>query len=180
VSACLHFEDLPVGYARELGSFALTQDEMIEFAERWDPAPFHVDPELATASFFGGIVASGLHTVSAIYRLLYDGLMSEIALTAGRGVEFRATDMSEVRGVADAAGEIDVLVNLAGVAMGPTADTDEAAFDGLFQINVKAPFFLVAALAPKDRCPRRRIDHRDVQRSQAIVVMYEPTSFAVC
>ena len=31
----------------------------------------------------------------------------------------------------------------------PTADTDEAAFDGLFQINVKAPFFLVAALAPK-------------------------------
>ncbi len=52
--------------------------------------------------------------------------------------------------VADAAGEIDVLVNLAGVAaMGATADTDEAAFDGLFQINVKAPFFLVAALAPK-------------------------------
>jgi NAD(P)-dependent dehydrogenase (short-subunit alcohol dehydrogenase family) len=64
--------------------------------------------------------------------------------------------------------------------MGPTADTDEAAFDGLFRINVKAPFFLVAALAPKDRCPRQRIDHRDVQRSQAIVVMYEPTSFAVC
>jgi NAD(P)-dependent dehydrogenase (short-subunit alcohol dehydrogenase family) len=34
-------------------------------------------------------------------------------------------------------------------ALGSTADTDEAAFDGLFQINVKAPFFLVAALAPK-------------------------------
>ena len=91
MSAALHFEDLPVGYARELGWFALTQDEMIEFAERWDPAPFHVDPQLAASSFFAGIVASGLHTVSAIYRLLYDGLMSEIALTAGRGVEFRAT-----------------------------------------------------------------------------------------
>ena len=58
--------------------------------------------------------------------------------------------MSEVRRVADAAGEIDVLVNCAGfAALAPTADTDEAAFDGLFQINVKAPFFLVAALAPK-------------------------------
>jgi NAD(P)-dependent dehydrogenase (short-subunit alcohol dehydrogenase family) len=58
--------------------------------------------------------------------------------------------MSEVERVADAAGEIDVLVNCAGfAARGSTVDTDEAAFDGLFQINVKAPFFLVAALAPK-------------------------------
>ena len=43
-----------------------------------------------------------------------------------------------------------MLINCAGfAALAPTADTDEAAFDGLFQINVKAPFFLVAALAPK-------------------------------
>src|SRR5246127_4825428 len=57
-----------------------------------------------------------------------------------------------VRGgrVADGGGEIDVLVNCAGfAARASTVDTDEAAFDGLFQINVKAPFFLVAALAPK-------------------------------
>src|ERR1700760_1809907 len=58
--------------------------------------------------------------------------------------------MAEVGRVADAAGEIDVLVNMAGfAALGSTADADEAAFDGLFQIDVKAPFFLVAALAPK-------------------------------
>ena len=71
----------------------------------------------------------------------------------GHDAQFIAADfseMSEVRRVADAAGEIDVLVNMAGfAALGSTADTDEAAFDGLFQINVKAPFFLVAALAPK-------------------------------
>jgi NAD(P)-dependent dehydrogenase (short-subunit alcohol dehydrogenase family) len=75
-------------------------------------------------------------------------------IRAGGGdAQFIAADfseMSEVGGVADAAGEIDVLVNAAGfAARGLTADTDEAAFDGLFQINVKAPFFLVAALAPK-------------------------------
>jgi NAD(P)-dependent dehydrogenase (short-subunit alcohol dehydrogenase family) len=71
----------------------------------------------------------------------------------GREAHFIAADFaetSEVGRVADAAGEIDVLVNMAGfAALGSTADTDEAAFDGLFQINVKAPFFLVAALAPK-------------------------------
>ena len=71
----------------------------------------------------------------------------------GHDAEFIAADfseMSEVRRVADAAGEIDVLVNCAGVAVrASTADTDEPGFDGLFQINVKAPFFLVAALAPK-------------------------------
>ena len=71
----------------------------------------------------------------------------------GHDAQFIAADfseMSEVGRVADAAGEIDVLVNCAGfAALAPTVDTDEAAFDGLFQINVKAPFFLVAALAPK-------------------------------
>ena len=71
----------------------------------------------------------------------------------GHDAQFIAADfseMSEVGRVADAAGEIDVLVNCAGfAARASTADTDEAAFDGLFQINVKAPFFLVAALAPK-------------------------------
>src|SRR3954471_7949849 len=71
----------------------------------------------------------------------------------GHEAQFLAADfaeMSEVARIADAAGEIDVLVNMAGfAALGSTADTDEAAFDGLFQINVKAPFFLVAALAPK-------------------------------
>ena len=71
----------------------------------------------------------------------------------GHDAQFIAADfseMSEVGRVADAAGEIDVLVNCAGfAALAPTADTDEAAYDGLFQINVKAPFFLVAALAPK-------------------------------
>ena len=71
----------------------------------------------------------------------------------GHDAQFIAADfseLSEVGRVADAAGEIDVLVNCAGVAaMATTADTDEAAFDGLFHINVKAPFFLVAALAPK-------------------------------
>ncbi len=71
----------------------------------------------------------------------------------GHDAQFIAADfseLSEVGRVADAAGEIDVLVNCAGVAgLAMTADTDEATFDRQFHINVKTPFFLVAALAPK-------------------------------
>jgi NAD(P)-dependent dehydrogenase (short-subunit alcohol dehydrogenase family) len=81
-----------------------------------------------------------------------EGIVEQIR-AGGHEAQFLAADfseMSEVGRVADAAGEIDVLGNMAGfAALGSTADTDEAAFDGLFQINVKAPFFLVAALAPK-------------------------------
>ncbi len=85
----IYFEDLEVGRVHELGSFSLSEAEMIAFAERFDPAPFHVDPDLADESFFGGIVASGLHTLSAAYRLVWDGLTSDVALVAGRRVTFR-------------------------------------------------------------------------------------------
>ncbi len=71
----------------------------------------------------------------------------------GHDAQFIAADLpefSEVGRAAEEAGEIDVLVNLAGVAaMGATADIDEAAFDSQFHLNVKVPFFLVAALAPR-------------------------------
>jgi NAD(P)-dependent dehydrogenase (short-subunit alcohol dehydrogenase family) len=71
----------------------------------------------------------------------------------GHDAHFIAADLSEiseVARVAEAAAELDVLVNCAGfAALGPTADTTEEELDELFKINVKAPFFLVAALAPK-------------------------------
>ena len=71
----------------------------------------------------------------------------------GGDARFLAADLTqfaEVGQVAEDAGEIDILVNCAGVnAIAATSETDEATFDHQFQINVKAPFFLVAALAPK-------------------------------
>ena len=88
-SVLLYVEDLPVGFTQELGSFVLSQDEMIEFASRWDPAPIHVDPEVAARSFFGGIIATGLHTLSAVTRLQYDGVISKVAMIGGREVSFR-------------------------------------------------------------------------------------------
>jgi NAD(P)-dependent dehydrogenase (short-subunit alcohol dehydrogenase family) len=71
---------------------------------------------------------------------------------AGGTARFIAADLSdlaELRGLAQGAGDIDVLVNNAGFSVfGPTVDLDVEKFDALFASNVRAPFFLVAAIAP--------------------------------
>ena len=71
---------------------------------------------------------------------------------AGGAAVFAAADISGTAGIqqlADAAGDVDVLVNNAGFSwFGPTADLTPDTFDGLFASNVRAPYFLVAAIAP--------------------------------
>ena len=59
------------------------------------------------------------------------------------------TDAADLQWLASEAGDIDILINNAGIsAFGPTAEFDPAVFDEMFANNVRAPFFLVAALAP--------------------------------
>ena len=71
----------------------------------------------------------------------------------GGKARFVAADLSDLAQLDDLAGQaggVDVLVNNAGVSwFGPTADLDATTFDRLFAANVRAPYFLVAALAPK-------------------------------
>jgi NAD(P)-dependent dehydrogenase (short-subunit alcohol dehydrogenase family) len=67
-----------------------------------------------------------------------------------RFVEADLNDPAELNNLVEQAGAVDVLVNNAGFSwFGPTADLDVATFDRLFAANVRAPYFLVAALAPK-------------------------------
>ena len=59
------------------------------------------------------------------------------------------TDPADVQWLASEAGDVDILINNAGIALlAPTAEFDAAAFDKMFASNVQAAFFLVAALAP--------------------------------
>lgn len=51
--------------AQEVGRFVFTEAEILRFAQHFDPQPFHVDPEAARQSPFGGLVASGWHVVCA-------------------------------------------------------------------------------------------------------------------
>ena len=64
-----HYEDLEVGEVFESDGYTVTKEEIITFAEQFDPQPFHVDEEAAQDSMFGGLVASGLHTLCLSVRL---------------------------------------------------------------------------------------------------------------
>lgn len=76
------FDELALGQGFEFGSFALSQDEIIAYASKYDPQPFHLDPEAAkSAPLFGGLVASGLHTMGCCFGLIMgSGLFREVSL----------------------------------------------------------------------------------------------------
>lgn len=82
-----YFEDIEVGTTHELdGRYEVTKTELKEFAEQYDPQPFHTDEAAAEESIFGSLAASGWHTASMCMRLLVDGFLDEASMGA-RGVE---------------------------------------------------------------------------------------------
>jgi acyl dehydratase len=82
-----YFEDYVPGTVHEFGSIAVEKDEIIAFAQRFDPQPFHTDPEAAKQSVFGGLIASGWHTASLAMRLLVDHYISHVASLGSPGVD---------------------------------------------------------------------------------------------
>jgi acyl dehydratase len=81
------FEDYEAGEVVEFGEYPVTQEEIVEFARRYDPQPFHVDPEAAKDSAYGGLIASGWHTCAIMMRLLADGCVSEVASMGSPGLD---------------------------------------------------------------------------------------------
>lgn len=71
-ASVLYFDDIEVGYRSHVGSYLLTRDEIVEVAQRWDPQPFHIDEQAASASVFGGLVASSVHLFAICTRLFCD------------------------------------------------------------------------------------------------------------
>ena len=82
-----YWEDFPEGEVLEMGSHTFTEDDIIAFARQFDPQPFHVDPEAARRSFFGGLIASGWHTCSVAMRLMVDKYVGKSASLGSPGVD---------------------------------------------------------------------------------------------
>jgi acyl dehydratase len=81
------FEDYKAGHVYEFGTITVSEPEIIEFARRYDPQYFHLDPAKAAASEFGGIIASGFHTTSLAMRLYVDHYLSHVASLASPGID---------------------------------------------------------------------------------------------
>lgn len=78
-------DELAPGMAWDLGTLTLTHEEVVAFAAKYDPQYFHLDPEAARESIFGELVASGLHTLSAVFgRVMGSGLLREVSLGGNR------------------------------------------------------------------------------------------------
>lgn len=71
------FEDIDPPDTFPLGSHIFTADEIIRFATLYDPQYFHIDPEEARHSHFGGLVASGWHTVCVGHNRMVGALFAE-------------------------------------------------------------------------------------------------------
>ena len=65
-----YFEDLEVGAETHFGSYEVTREEVIDFARKYDPQPFHLSDEAAAKTHFGRIAASGWHTAAMTMAVL--------------------------------------------------------------------------------------------------------------
>lgn len=82
-----YFGDYPVGRTFEYGTIAVTEDDIVRFASEFDPQSKHIDKDAAERGAFGGLIASGWHTVCLVMRLLVDNYFSSVADIASPGVD---------------------------------------------------------------------------------------------
>ncbi len=82
----IYFEDFKVGDVIELEGPELGEDEIIEFAKRYDPQPMHIDPAAPTI-YGGGIIASGWQTAAYCMRLICDAYLTRAASLGSPGME---------------------------------------------------------------------------------------------
>jgi acyl dehydratase/CBS domain-containing protein len=82
-----YFEDYVEGDVHTFGSIAVEADEIIAFAKRFDPQRFHIDPEAAKQTLFGGLIASGWHTAGLMMRLCVEHYLTHVASLGSPGLD---------------------------------------------------------------------------------------------
>jgi len=81
------FEDYALGEVFEFGDRLITAQEIVDFARRYDPQPFHTDEAAAARSHFGGLVASGWMTAAVAMSLLCEHFVSPVSSMGSPGVD---------------------------------------------------------------------------------------------
>jgi acyl dehydratase len=82
-----HFEDYVAGTVCVYGDIPVTEAAIVEFARRYDPQPIHADPQAAGRGPFGGLIASGWHTISLVMRVLVERYLSHVAAIVSPGID---------------------------------------------------------------------------------------------
>ncbi|CAM5222871.1 dehydratase [Bosea thiooxidans] len=83
----LHFEDFVPGESARSHSIAVSQDDIVAFASRYDAQDFHVDPEAAKASFVGRLIGSGWHSCSLLMRLMAESFLLDATSMGAPGID---------------------------------------------------------------------------------------------
>ena len=73
------FEDMPLGENLTIGVYTFTEENIIAFAKKYDPQPFHLDKEAAARSPYGGLIASGWHTAAVWMKLMIAYRVARVA-----------------------------------------------------------------------------------------------------
>lgn len=82
-----YLEDLSVGAKFDVGTYTLTEDEMLKFSHEFDPQPMHIDRQAAERGTFKGLIASGWHTAAIVMKLNAEARMLGDTPVLGLGVE---------------------------------------------------------------------------------------------
>jgi acyl dehydratase len=78
-----YYEDLVVGTKASFGRYEVTRDEVIAFASKYDPQPFHLSDEAAAQTYFGRLSASGWHTAAMAMRMAVDNMKNQRSASLG-------------------------------------------------------------------------------------------------
>ncbi|HMC91495.1 MAG TPA: MaoC family dehydratase [Allosphingosinicella sp.] len=71
------FEDIEIGRETQFGSYEVTREEVIDFARKYDPQPFHLSDEAAAKTHFGRLAASGWHTCAMVMAVIARHVVKE-------------------------------------------------------------------------------------------------------
>ncbi len=83
----LYFEDFFEGQSMTFGDYAVTRQEIVDFATQFDPQSFHLDDEAARQTPLGGLAASGWHTSAMGMRMICDGFLDRSASLGAPGID---------------------------------------------------------------------------------------------